>query len=247
MTIAKYTTYLRFFVIFCLTVFFSACASVETKGTTSDDPIEDINRTYYNFNEDLDNALLTPQPVRRSVTNFFDNITYLNVILNGILQGKISQAFSDSARFVFNSTLGIGGLFDVSTEMGFPKHNEDLGQTLATWGVEQGAYIYVPFMGPNTARNTPNTVTRTLLNPITYVSGAVFFPLTAFNIINQRAELLDETQLRDEAAVDPYSFTREAYLQQREYLIYDGDPPLEGYDDIFDDSLDSDSGTLTIE
>ena len=242
-------------ILFSLT----ACSGVETKGTSNTDPIEDVNRVSYDFNDSLDKAILkpiaegyaniTPKPVRRGVTNFFDNITYLNVILNAILQGKFDQAISDSLRFVYNSTFGIAGIFDVSTDIGMPKNQEDLGQTFATWGIDQGAYVYIPLMGPNTARNIPDSVSKTLLNPITYVTGGVLFPLTAVNIVNKRAELLEETQLRDDAAVDPYSFTREAYLQHREYLIYDGDPPLEGYDDIFDEDIDSDadSGTLVIE
>lgn len=257
MSKTKHTSPAPLFILICLTLLLSACANVETKGTSSNDPIENINRKSYGFNEDLDQALIkpiaetyanvTPKPVRRSVTNFFDNITYLNVILNALLQGKFDQAVGDSLRFVYNSTFGIAGLFDVASGIGGTKNNEDFGQTLATWGVDQGAYVYIPFMGPNTARNVPDTVTKTLLNPLTYVSGGIMLPFTAVNIINKRAELLEETQLRDDAAVDPYSFTREAYLQRREYLIYDGNPPLEGYDDIFDDGADSDSGSLIIE
>ena len=252
-----FSSFLRKLFLLILAASLTACAGTETKGTNSNDPIESVNRQSYGFNDGVDKAVVkpvaktyanvTPEPVRQSITNFFDNITYLNVILNGLLQGKFDQAASDSARFIFNSTLGIAGLFDVSTEMGFPKHQEDFGQTLATWGVDQGAYLYFPFLGPNTVRNTPNFVTSILLNPLFYVSGGALLPLAAVNIVNTRADLLDETQLRDDSAVDPYSFTREAYLQQREYQIYDGEPPLEGYDEIFDEEFDSESGNLSIE
>ena len=252
--------FIKQFFILGLLLSIAACSGVETKGVDNEDPYENVNRKIYNFNDGLDRAVLkpvaegytniTPEPVRASISNFFDNITYLNVILNDLLQGKIDQALSDSLRFLYNSTIGIGGLFDVSTEIGLPRNNEDFGQTLATWGVEQGPYGMLPLLGPDTARNTPNMFTEILLNPLTYVSGGVLIPVTALGIVNSRANLLDETQLRDDAAVDPYSFTREAYLQQREYLIYDGNPPLDGYDEMFDEDAtgsDTDSGSLIIE
>ncbi len=232
------------FLLFSVSLF-TGCAGVQEKGASTPDPIEPANRAFYNFNEGLDKHLIkpiaetyaniTPEPIRSSITNFFDNLAYLNVILNSFLQGKFGQGFSDTGRFLLNSTLGIAGMFDVATPAGLPRHKEDLGQTLATWGVGRGTYLYLPVKGPDTARNLPDIATSTLLNPITYLTGAVLFPITAINVINIRANLLDATNIRDEAAVDPYSFTREAYLQQREYLIHDGNPPTEGYDDIFDD------------
>jgi phospholipid-binding lipoprotein MlaA len=239
---------------------FAGCAGTEQKSYASPDPIEPANRAFYSFNETLDKHLIkpiaetyaniTPEPIRSSITNFFDNLAYLNVILNSFLQGKFDQGFSDAGRFLMNTTLGLAGLFDVATPAGMPRHNEDLGQTLATWGVGRGTYLYLPIQGPDTARNLPNIATKLALNPLTYISGAVLFPITALNVINIRANLLDATNIRDEAAVDPYSFTREAYLQQREYLIYDGNPPTEGYDDIFDEELgtgDDEDSVLIIE
>ncbi len=231
-----------------------------TKSAATPDPIEPANRAFYNFNEGLDKHLIkpiaegyvkiTPEPIRSSITNFFDNLAYLNVILNSFLQGKFEQGFSDAGRFIMNSTLGLAGLFDVASPAGLERHNEDLGQTLATRGVGRGTYLYLPVQGPDTARNLPNIATKLLLNPLTYISGAILFPITALNVINIRANLLDATNIRDEAAVDPYSFTREAYLQQREYLIHDGNPPTEGYDDIFDEEAgfgDDEDSVLVIE
>lgn len=235
----------------------SACATTQPNEEVDPDPIEPVNRTSYDFNDTLDKALLkpiaetyvtiTPQPVRNSVTNFFNNISYLNVVLNALLQGKFDQAMSDFLRVLYNTTFGVAGLFDVSTAWGAPRHQEDFGQTLATWGVDQGAYLYIPLAGPDTVRNLPDRATSTLLNPLTYVTSTLLFPLSALNLINTRAELLDETNIRDEAAVDPYTFTREAYLQRRDFLIHDGNPPIEGYDDIFDDGDDSAGGSLSIE
>ena len=231
----------------------SGCATTPTSGAgieANPDPLEPTNRTFFGLNEALDKffmkpvanayVTITPQPVRTSVTNFFDNLSYLNVVLNSFLQGKLEQGFSDVFRFVVNSTVGIGGLLDVATPMGMEKHEEDLGQTFAVWGFGQGSYLYIPVEGPNTVRNLPNYATRYFLNPLTYVTSTVLFPVAALNIINTRANLLEATNIRDEAAVDSYSFTREAYLQRRNYLIYDGNPPTEGYEDIFEDDTGED-------
>ncbi len=224
----------------------SGCAGTQTRdGEKNPDPLETPNRAFFTFNETLDKHLikpvattyseLAPKLFREVVTNFFDNITYLNVILNSFLQGKLEQGTSDSLRFVLNSTIGIGGLVDVATPMGLPAHREDFGQTLAAWGLDQGAYLYLPIRGPNTVRNLPDLASSYLLDPLIYISSTILFPVTALNIINQRANLLEATSFIDEAAVDPYSFVREAYLQQRQFLIHDGDPPSDGYDDIFDE------------
>lgn len=231
-----------FFIVFSI-LLVSGCASnqiVETGDKA--DPIQPANREFFKFNETLDKYLIkpaaqgyvdvTPVEIRTAVTHFFANVAYLNVILNEFLQGKFRPGMSDVGRFLVNSTLGIGGLVDVATKMGMPAHNEDLGQTLAVWGVAQGAYLYLPIGGPETVRKLPDLATSTLLNPLTYITGVVLFPLTALRVVSLRANLLQATKFRDEAAVDKYAFTREAYLQQRRYLIYDGNPPAEGYEDI---------------
>jgi len=254
---------IRLLPIFLALLFISiapGCASTQPKDTfDNNDQLEPVNRVSFDFNETLDQYILkpiaepyakyTPEIYRAGITNFFDNLTYLNVVLNSFLQGKFVQGLSDATRFIVNSTLGIGGLNDIATPMGLEKHDEDLGQTLAVWGVDQVSYLYIPLIGPNTVRNSPDLVTSTFLNPFFYISSAILFPVSALNIINTRANLLEATNIRDEAAIEPYTFTREAYLQQRKYLIYDGNPPLEGYDDIFDDAEDgySDGAILSIE
>src|SRR5690606_5704408 len=133
------------------------------------DPLEPANRAFFTFNETLDQYLIrpvaetyvevAPRPMRTAVTNFFNNLTYLNVILNSFLQGKFYQGVNDTARFVINSTLGVGGLFDVATDAGLPAHQEDFGQTLAVWGASQGAYLYLPVRGPNSVRDAPDLAT----------------------------------------------------------------------------------------
>ena len=230
----------------------TGCATTETiDGELNPDPYEQTNRSFYQFNDALDRHVMmpiaknyvkaTPEPVRDSVTNFFDNLEYLNVILHSFLQGKLGQGVSDVTRFVVNSTIGIGGLFDVATPMGLEEHNEDFGQTLATWGVGQGSYLYLPFLGPYTARNSPDLPGSYFANPLTYISTVYLFPVTFLNLVNTRANLLEASEFVEEASIDPYSFTREAYLQQRKYLIHDGNPPAAEYDEIFELDFEQES------
>ncbi len=227
----------------------SACTTTPTMDSSTDvyenDPLEPTNRKIYAFNEGMDRYLIkpvatgyakvTPDIMQTAITNFFNNIGYLNVIVNSSLQGKLDQSLSDIFRFLFNSTLGVGGLFDVATPMGLQAHNEDLGQTFAVWGSGQGAYLTIPLLGPNTVRDAPDLVSSWLLDPLAYLATTISLPATALNLINKRANLLDSMNMLDEAALDPYSFLREAYLQQRIYLIYDGSPPADPTEDIFGD------------
>jgi phospholipid-binding lipoprotein MlaA len=220
----------------------AGCAS--TQSTDNGDPHESLNRKFYAFNDALDKKILepvakkyadvTPAPVRDGVTNFFDNVSYLNTIANDLLQGKVGDFFSDSGRFVVNSTVGIGGLFDPATSMGLGQNDEDLGQTFGTWGANEGAYLVLPFLGPNSYRDIGAPVMGTLLNPLTYLSVVVTVPLGAVNAVNSRANLLDATRIRDQAALDPYTFVREAWRQKREFLIYDGNPPGDGFEEYIE-------------
>lgn len=218
----------------------SGCASNAAKNDNND-PYESVNRKIYNFNDVLDKNIfqpiargyvkVTPDPVRSGITNFFDNMGYLNVILNDLLQGKVKQTAQDSSRFVVNSTVGIGGLFDPATRIGLPAHDEDLGQTFGVWGAGEGAYLVLPLLGPNSFRDAPNLASSMLLNPLTWIGSIVTIPIGAVNAVNTRANLLEATNIRDQAALDPYTFVREAYRQQREFKIYDGNPPAEANDE----------------
>ena len=227
--------------------FLSGCASTAT--TDNGDPHESTNRKFYAFNDSLDKNILepvaktyvdvTPDPVREGVTNFFDNVSYLNTIANDLLQGKVGQFFEDSGRFVVNSTIGIGGLFDPATGMGLPQNNEDLGQTFGVWGAGEGAYLTLPFMGPSSYRDIGSPVMGVLLNPFTYLAPVVTIPVGVVNAVNARANLLDATRIRDQAALDPYTFVREAWRQQREFEIYDGNPPGDGFEEYIEGEGDA--------
>jgi len=234
-------------VLFCVLVL-QGCSTVSKKDSIDVDPIdphENINRKAYDFTDKVDRVLFepvveayidyVPDAAQRSIGNFYDNLGYPNVVLNAFLQGKVKQGFLDSLRFAVNSTIGMMGLFDMATHMGLEKNDEDFGQTLAVWGFDSGSYLFIPILGPSSERDVigvPVTVVTNMLFYAGYVVGApVFVPLTVLGAIDKRARLTGPMRIRDQAALDPYLFVREASLQQREFLIYDGDPPLKLYDD----------------
>lgn len=221
--------------------------AISLAGGSSNDPLEVVNRPVYQVNDLLDQFVgepvsrvyitLTPDPIRSSVSNFFDHIEYLNVVLNDFLQGKGQQALEDSGRFLINSTFGAFGLFDIATPLGLEKHTEDFGQTLAVWGVGQGTYLVLPFLGPNTARDIPDLGVSAVTNILFYFSNPVAVPVAVLGFIDKRSRFDQAIQFRNEVAVEPYLFTREAYLQHRKFLIYDGDPPLNDDNLFLDEPL----------
>jgi len=218
-----------------LALLLTGCATEQNRF----DPLEPVNRSSYALTDILDKTIvepvadgyiwLVPKSIRIVTSNFFDNIGYLNVVLNSLLQGKGKQGLSDAARFVINSTLGIAGLADVATPLGFEKHNEDFGQTLAVWGLSEGGYLFVPVLGPSSYRAAPGYATQYATSGLTYIANTmaqtVALPITALWLIDTRARLKDAGEMRDELALDPYLFTRDAYRQRVNYLVHDGNPP----------------------
>ncbi len=200
------------------------------------DPLEPMNRVVYRFNDVVDRAILkpvastyvkiTPTLIQTGVGNFFSNLGEPVVIVNDVLQGKLPQGASDSARLVFNSTFGVFGLIDVATPMGHPKHNEDFGQTFAVWGAGEGWYLVLPILGPSTVRDAMGLYPGFELDPVVRLNEVrVRNSLYALRSIDTRAHLMGATRIRDTAALDGYLFTRSAYRQLRWNLIYDGNPP----------------------
>lgn len=222
------------------------CATIPQDQRDPDDTLEVINRPVYDFNDGLDRAVLEPvssaytnhlpQWLRTGVGHFYDNIQYLNTVFNSFLQGKPAQGFSDLARFGINSTVGVLGVFDVATPMGLEQHDEDFGQTLAVWQAGNGAYMVYPLLGPSSVRDTGGIVFGMLTNPLFYAASPVAIPLSILGVIDLRARNDRLVRLRDEAALnlDPYTFTRESYLQHRQYEIYDGNPPRQKLE-LFDE------------
>ena len=224
---------LRLIVCAVLFVFISGCATTGVQDER--DPIEGFNRSMYSFNQGMDKVLfnpiakfyqtITPDFIERGISNFFNNIDDISIIANDILQLKIGQAYMDTARFVFNSTLGLAGFRDVSSQMGLEKHDEDFGQTLAVWGVGAGPYIVTPFFGPTTLRDSTSLIVDDiLLNPVSYLNNndALKAGILSLNYIDIKADLLTANDLIDEAALDQYEFTKNAYFSRRESQINDG-------------------------
>ncbi len=202
-----------------------------------------MNRRFYAFNSATDRLIMSPvahvykaaapKPLRASLTNFFHNVAYPNVIVNDFLQGRLGQGMDDIGRFVLNSTVGVFGLFDVATPLGLKAHVEDAGLTLGRWGVGRGPYLVLPFVGPDTLRNTPSLVMGVFTNVLYYVGApALTVPLTVFDVINARANASASLRYVRENAVDKYVFTRDAYLQHRDYLQDDGHLPLKAVEQL---------------
>ena len=202
------------------------------------DPIEGFNRAMFAFNEGLDAAIVKPvakgydavlpSPIKTGVTNFFSNIEDLFVGVNNLLQGKVPEAFSDLGRVVINSTVGILGIIDWATDAGLEKHDEDFGQTFGRWGVGNGAYVVIPVFGPRTVRDTVGLVLDIATDPVANHNPERTRDLAlALRFVNDRANLLPADKVIEEAALDKYSYMRDAYLQRRRNLIHDGNPPRE--------------------
>lgn len=234
----------------------SGCASEPTQPK---DEWEGWNRSVHGFNDSLDKAVLkpvakgykewVPEPIDQGVSNFFGNITDIGVTLNDFMQLKMLQGGMDLSRFLVNTTAGVGGLFDVASKIDLPKHNEDFGQTLGFWGVPSGNYLVLPLLGPSSPRDAVGLLGDALMNPLTYVSfggGAAVSAATtgakALEVTDTRADLLSSEKIVDEASVDRYDFIKNAYLQNREYQVYDGNPPEQEDNDINIDDLIGNEG-----
>lgn len=202
------------------------------------DPLEPINRGVYQFNDGVDTMFLKPvaevyqaiiPPVARTgVSNVFANINDVVVALNNLLQGKVTEALSDVGRVLINTTAGLFGLFDVATPVGLEKHDEDFGQTLGYWGLGDGPYLVLPLLGPSNLRDTAGRVVDYNTDPVTYIEPTRDRnQVQGLRLVSRRAELLSASRLLSVAALDEYEFVREAYLQRRRNLIYDGNPPRE--------------------
>ncbi|MDR0716168.1 MAG: VacJ family lipoprotein [Azoarcus sp.] len=222
--------------------------------TTPGDPLEPYNRAMFSFNEKLDKVVLkpaarayvavTPALVRTCVGNFFSNFNDPWIGLNNLLQGKPTAAISDVARFVVNSTAGIGGLFDVASGIRLLKHDEDLGQTLGHWGVGEGIFLVLPFFGPHTLRDTlalPLDMTADdSWKIVPHVSTRNV--MSALQITNERSRALGLERTLEEGTLDQYRYARDFYLQQRRYRVLDGNVPVE-YEDFNLDEGEAGSGT----
>ncbi len=223
----------------------SGCATTQ-QAEGVDDPLQGYNRMMYSFNNTVDTVIIkpvakgydaiVPDPISKGVSNFFSNLNEITVILNDLLQLKFGQAFHDTGRFLLNSTVGIAGVFDIASLSGMEKHDEDFGQTLGFWGIKPGPYVVLPFFGPRNFRDSFGLVGDIFTDPVVYIDDSgTRNAVAATRIIDTRANMLGVKKVLDEAAMDEYSYVRDAYMQHRRNLVYDGDPPDDEDFDVFSD------------
>lgn len=239
------------FLTVALATLLTSCAS--SGAPVDHDPWEPVNRGVYRFNDFGDRVLLKPVAkayrtvvptfMRRGVSNFYSNLSTPRSALNNFLQGKPNRGVSDIVRFVLNSSLGIGGLLDPATGAGLEEYDEDFGQTFAVWGMPDGPYVVLPFLGPSTLRDAFSQPFDAASDPLLYYdNSSVRDKLIVLRVIDLRARLLSAEAFLEDSK-DPYITLRESYLQNRNYVIYDGDPPVD--DDFYDDFEDLDESADT--
>lgn len=216
------------------------CATTQSTQNPKD-PLEPMNRGIYQFNDKLDKVIVkpvakvyskvTPEPVKNMVRNFFSNLDDVVVTVNDLLQFKFAQAASDGARVIFNSTFGVFGLFNFADRL--EKNNEDFGQTLGYWGVGSGPYLVLPLFGPSSVRDGVGLYADSFAHPMQQMNHMpTRNQLYATKLTSFRADLLKQEEVLEEAAgIDRYAFIRDAWLQRRQSLVYDGDPPRDKIDE----------------
>ena len=224
--------------VLLLSVLLAGCATAHDPR----DPLEPVNRGVYQFNEAVDKAVLkpvakgykavVPPPMRRGITNVFGNFADVTTAINSLLQGKLADAASDVGRIAVNSTVGILGVFDVASRIGLPKHYEDFGQTLGKWGMSDGPYLVLPLLGPSDFRDTVGLGLAYFTDPEFWLvtHSPETYIVFGTRVVNVRANLLESERIFDAAAIDKYAFLRDAYLQRRRTMIYDGNPAPNGRD-----------------
>ena len=238
---------LKLFIIILVIFQITGCATQANK-----DPLENFNRAVYKFNDAADKAIIkpvakgyknvAPKFVVKGINNFFNNLRDIVTIINDLLQMKVKHAANDTGRVLVNSTIGILGFVDVHSISGGERRKEDFGQTLGHWGLGQGAYIVIPFLGPSTTRDAVGLITDTLaFDPISYMNNVrARNQVRILQFVDARTELLNASSIIDEASLDPYAFQRDAYLQYREALVNDNPSGDIDYSDTADSDYDYD-------
>jgi phospholipid-binding lipoprotein MlaA len=227
---------MRSFAALVLSLVLAGCAT--NGGGDPRDPWEGLNRKTFAFNDALDRAVMKPVAqgyekvvpgfAREGVNNFYANIEDVATSLNNLLQGKFREGGSDAGRFVINTVFGIAGLWDIATPLGLEKHEEDFGQTLGWWGVPPGPYFVIPLLGPSTARDAPAKA----IDPSWYYHHEIgdnryYWSWWMLDKVRTRANLLKAEGVLEQAALDRYTFLRDAWLQRRRNQVFDGHPPPE--------------------
>ncbi|HFC53666.1 MAG TPA: VacJ family lipoprotein [Gammaproteobacteria bacterium] len=211
------------------------CASAP-HGERGPDPLERYNRAIYSFNEKVDKYVakpiaegyqaVTPDFVDKGITNFFGNLDDVTTMINSLLQFKGTETMTTLGRITINSSLGLFGLVDAASAFGLYRQDEDFGQTLGYWGIPPGPYLVLPFWGPSTVRDSFGLGGDYFTEPYTYLPDQpTQWGLFALEVVDTRADLLSAGRILEQSTFDPYAFLRDAYLQQRRNLVFDGSPP----------------------
>ncbi len=228
----------RLLVAAILAPLLASCATTPRESAQGD-PLEPVNRQVHAFNDAFDRAIfrpvaegyqkVTPDPVQQGIGNFFSNLGEVTIFANSVLQAKPRKATVTTLRFAFNSTFGLLGVLDLAGLLGLEKQDEDFGQTLGHWGLGPGPYVVLPFFGPSSLRDSTGMLVDEQYDIGSRIADddATFYAMRVLSAIDTRARLLGATRMLDTAAVDPYAFTRQAYLRRRAGKVYDGDPPPE--------------------
>lgn len=242
--IVKFNTTLRKIFLVWVSLQLVACATIpEGEIRSPRDPWESMNRTTFEFNEKLDRfvmkpaaqgySFIVPELVRDGISNMISNVLDVPTAVNDLLQGKPQDSVDDLSRVLINTTMGIGGIFDVATAGGMEKRREDFGQTFATWGIESGPYLVLPVFGASTVRDTVGLGVDIMTDPLFQLikNRPLNLSITAIRFIDVRTKYLDGGDLLDQIVLDKYTFTRDTYFQRRRSLIKDGgDEPSYIYD-----------------
>ncbi len=228
-----------------ITFFLASCAKDNPHRL---DPLEGFNREVYGFNRAVDKGIVrpvayvyyayTPRELQTGIHNIFGNLNTVPTIANDLLQFKIGYAIHDLSRLLINSTIGLGGFFDLSHKLGLLKRREDFGQTLFHWGLHDSVYVVLPFLGPSTVRDTVGMVVDTAFSVMTYVDDDhLRYGAKALELLDIRATLLRNETVLESVGIDEYAFVRNAYLQRRAFVSFDGKMPQEFEDsDPFEDA-----------
>jgi phospholipid-binding lipoprotein MlaA len=231
----------RILAVLALAVLLAGCAGTQSRQTDPEvDPWEGFNRKVHGFNMTMDRFVarplavaydkVMPDPAQRGVANFFRNLDWPVTFINQLLQGKLKESGISTGRFLVNTTVGLLGIFDVATHMGIPDYDEDFGQTLAKWGYAESRYLVLPFFGPSTFRDGIGRSVYGYYHPVSYVAREDhFYTPMVVDLIQTRASFLSQDDMLEES-FDPYTLIRDSWLQNRQYKIYDGEPPLADYD-----------------
>jgi phospholipid-binding lipoprotein MlaA len=225
---------MRLLAAFLAALALAGCAATSDRSEAYD-PWEGMNRKTFAFNDALDRAVMkpiaqgyqkvTPAFAQEGVNNFYSNLEDIGTSLNNFLQAKPKDGMNDATRFIVNTLFGVFGLWDIATPMGFEKHDEDFGQTLGRWGAPPGPYFVIPFLGPSTVRDAPARPVDPSWFYNDYLPDRVYWSWWGFDKVRSRANLLKAENVLDQAAIDKYSFMRDAWWQRRRSQVYDGNPP----------------------